>query len=53
MASGFNHFMENRWGNNENSDTFIFWAPKLLQTVTAAMKLKMLAPWQKSYDKPI
>ena len=24
MASGFNHFMENRWGNNENIDTFIF-----------------------------
>ena len=28
------------------------WAPKSLQTVTAAMKLKMLAPWEKSYDKP-
>ena len=29
----------------------LFWgAPKSLQMVTAAMKLKMLAPWKKSYD---
>ena len=27
------------------------WAPKSLQTVAAAMKLKMLAPWKESYDK--
>ena len=33
------HFMANRWGNNGNRD-FIFWAPKSLQMVTAAMKLK-------------
>ena len=26
-------------------------ASKPLQMVTAAMKLKMLAPWKKSYDK--
>ena len=33
--------MANRWGNNENSDRlYIFWAPKSLQMVTAAMKLK-------------
>ena len=32
---------------------FIFWgAPKSLQMVTTAMKLKMLAPWKKSYDQP-
>ena len=32
---------------------FIFWgAPKSLQMVIAAMKLKMLAPWKKSYDQP-
>ena len=31
---------------------FIFWgAPKSLQMVIAAMKLKMLAPWKKSYDQ--
>ena len=29
-----------------------FWAPKSLQMVTAAMKLKMLAPWKKSHNKP-
>ena len=33
--------MENRWGNNGNSDRlYCFWAPKSLQMVTAAMKLK-------------
>ena len=30
---------------------FIFWAPKSLQMVTVAMKLKD-APWKKSYDQP-
>ena len=34
------HFMANRWGNNGNSDRLFFWAPKSLQMVTAAMKLK-------------
>ena len=29
-----------------------FWAPKSLQMVIAAMKLKMLTPWQESYDQP-
>ena len=34
------NFMANRWGNNGNRD-FIFWgAPKSLQMVIAAMKLK-------------
>ena len=32
--------------------TLFFWAPKSLQMVTAAMKLKMLAPWKKSCDQP-
>ena len=31
---------------------FIFWAPKSLQMVTAAMKLKDTCSWKKSYDKP-
>ena len=31
--------------------TLFSWAPKLLQMVTDAMKLKD-APWKKSYDKP-
>ena len=34
------HFMANRWGNNGNSDRLFFWAPKSLQMVIAAMKLK-------------
>ena len=28
------------------------WAPKSLQMVTTAMKLKTLAPWKKNYNKP-
>ena len=31
---------------------FIWGAPKSLQMMTAAMKLKTLAPWQESYDQP-
>ena len=31
---------------------FIFWAPKSLQMVITAMKLKLLTPWKKSYDQP-
>ena len=34
------HFMGNRWGNNGNSDILFLGAPKSLQMVTAAMKLK-------------
>ena len=44
--------MANRWGNNVNSERLYFGgSPKLLQMVTAAMKLKD-APWKKSDDKP-
>ena len=33
--------MANSWGNNGNSDRLYFlWAPKSLQMVTAAMKVK-------------
>ena len=28
------------------------WVPELLQMVMAAMKLKTLTPWKKSYDQP-
>ena len=28
------------------------WVPKSLQMVTSVMKLKELAPWKKSYDRP-
>ena len=34
------HFMANRWEKMETVRDFIFWAPKSLQMVTAAMKLK-------------
>ena len=32
--------LANRWGNNGNSETLFWGAPKSLQMVTAAMKLK-------------
>ena len=35
------HFMATRWGNSGNSVRLYFWgAPKSLQMVTSAMKLK-------------
>ena len=34
------HFMGNRWGNSGNSDKLFWGAPKSLQMVTVAMKLK-------------
>ena len=38
MASGF--IMSNRKGKSGNSDRLFSWAPKSLQMMTAAMKLK-------------
>ena len=39
-------------GEKVEAITHLFsWAPKSLQTVTVAMKLKMFAPWKESYDK--
>ena len=43
------HFIANRWGNNGNSDRLFSWAPKSLQMVTAAMKLK--DTWKKKKKK--
>ena len=40
--------MERKWGRWQ---TVFSWAPKSLQTVTAAMKFR-LPPWKKIYDKP-
>ena len=40
--------MSNRWGKSG----WIFWAPKSVQMVTAAMKLKTLIPWKESYGQP-
>ena len=45
------HFVGNRWGNSGNSVRLLFWAPKSLQMVIVAMKLKD-TPWKESYDQP-
>ena len=37
--------------DGETVSDFIFWAPKSLQMVIAAMKLKD-TPWKESYDQP-
>ena len=45
--------MANRWGNNGNSNQTLFWgAPKSLQIVTAAMKLKDACSLEERYDQP-
>ena len=45
--------MANRRGKSEKRDRFLFsWDPKSLQIVTVVMKLKILAPWKESCDKP-
>ena len=38
-----------QWKHRESS---FFGAPKLLQMVTVAMKLRDESPWKKSYDQP-
>ena len=44
--------MGNRWGNSGNNVRFYFWgAPKSLQMVIAAMKLKDTTPWKESCDQ--
>ena len=40
LASGLVTFMADRWGNNGNRDRLFSWAPKSLQMMTIAMKLK-------------
>ena len=42
-------YMGRQW---KQCQTLFFWALKSLQMVTAAMKLRTLAPWKKSYDQP-
>ena len=36
----------------ETVSDFIFWTPKSLQMVIAAMKLKDAYTWKESYDQP-
>ena len=40
MASSPIIFMANKWGKDGNGQILFSWAPKSLQTVTAAIKLK-------------
>ena len=45
--------MANRWGKKwKQCQTFFSWAPKSLQMVTSAMKLKDICSLEKSYDQP-
>ena len=44
--------MASRWGKNGNSDRLFSWAPKSLETVTAAMKLKDTCSLEKNYAQP-
>ena len=39
-------------GEKVEAVTVFSWAPKSLHMVTAAMKLKDVAPWKESYDQP-
>ena len=53
MASGPITSWETDGETVETVSDFVFWAPKSLQMVTAAMKLKdSFALWKKSYDQP-
>ena len=46
------HFMADSWGNSGNSVRLFWGAPKSLQMVTAAMKLKDPCSLEESYDQP-
>ena len=52
MASGPITSWEMDGETVETVSDFVFWDPKSLQMVTAAMKLKDLTPWKESYDQP-
>ena len=39
------------WKQWKQCQTLFFWAPKSLQMVNAAMKLKDAIPWKESYDQ--
>ena len=53
MASGPITLWEIDGETVETVADLIWGAPKSLQMVTAAMKLKDLAPWKKSYDQSL
>ena len=52
MASGPNTSWEIDGQQRKQCQTLFWGAPKSLQIVIAAMKLKTLTPWKKSYDQP-
>ena len=52
MASGPITSLQIDGGEIETVKTLFSMVPKSLQIVTISMKLKMLAPWKKSYDQP-
>ena len=52
MASGLITSWQIDGETMETVTDFILGASKSLQVMTVALKLKMLAPWKKSYDKP-
>ena len=43
--------MANKWGRVEPVTDYFWGAPKSLQIVTTAMKLKD-TPWKENYDQP-
>ena len=47
----FHHFMANGWGNNGNSDDFIFLGSKSSSDGDCSHEIGRLAPWKKNYDK--
>ena len=52
MASGPITSWEIDWETVDTVSDFIFGAPKSLQMVTAAMKLKDTYLWKEGYDQP-
>ena len=52
MASSPNTSWEIDGQQRKQCQTLFWGAPKSLQIVTAAMKLKTLTPWKESYDQP-
>ena len=46
------NFMENRWGNNGNSEGLYFLDSKITANGGCSHEIKTLAPWKKSYNQP-
>ena len=46
------HFMKNRWETMEIVRDFIFLGSKITVDSDCSHKIKTLAPWKKSHDKP-